>query len=111
MNRNLSLSLTGAALLAPMTDATAQSKQVQHKKPMNIVYIMSDDHSYQTISAYDKRFIETPNLDWIANNGVRFTNSYVANSLSGPSRACMLTGKHSHANGFTDNTKTFDGSQ
>ena len=111
MNRNLSLSLTGAALLAPMTDATAQNKQVQHKKPMNIVYIMSDDHSYQTISAYDKRFIETPNLDWIANNGVRFTNSYVANSLSGPSRACMLTGKHSHANGFTDNTKTFDGSQ
>ena len=111
MNRNLSLSLTGAALLAPMANATAQTKQVKHKKPMNIVYIMSDDHSYQTISAYDKRFIETPNIDWIANNGVRFTNSYVANSLSGPSRACMLTGKHSHANGFTDNTKTFDGSQ
>ena len=111
MNRNLSLSLTGAALLAPMANATAQTKEVKHKKPMNIVYIMSDDHSYQTISAYDKRFIETPNIDWIANNGVRFTNSYVANSLSGPSRACMLTGKHSHANGFTDNTKTFDGSQ
>ena len=42
---------------------------------------------------------------------VRFTNSFVANSLSGPSRACLLTGKHSHANGFTDNTKTFDGGQ
>ena len=80
-------------------------------KQLNIVYIMSDDHSYQTISAYDRRFIETPNIDWIANHGARFTNSFVANSLSGPSRACLLTGKHSHANGFTDNTRTFDGSQ
>lgn len=89
----------------------AQMMGQSTSKPMNIVYIMSDDHSYQTISAYDKRFIDTPNLDWIAENGCRFTNSFVANSLSGPSRACMLTGKHSHANGFTDNTKTFDGSQ
>ena len=50
-------------------------------------------------------------IDRIANEGVRFTNSFVANSLSGPSRACLLTGKHSHKNGFTDNTKRFDGSQ
>lgn len=78
---------------------------------MNIIYIMSDDHSYQTISAYDKRFIQTPNIDRLANEGVRFTNSFVANSISGPSRACILTGKHSHANGFTDNSSTFDGSQ
>ena len=42
------------------------------KKPMNIVFIMSDDHSYQTISAYDKRFINTPNIDWLADNGVKF---------------------------------------
>ena len=68
---------------------------------MNILFIMCDDHSYQTISAYDQRYIETPNIDRIANEGVRFTNSFVANSISGPSRACMLTGKHSHANGFT----------
>lgn len=78
---------------------------------MNVVYIMCDDHSYQTISAYDQRYMQTPNIDRIASEGVRFTNSFVANSLSGPSRACMLTGKHSHANGFTDNTITFDGSQ
>ena len=74
---------------------------------MNIIYIMSDDHSYQTISAYDKRFIQTPNIDRLANEGVRFTNSFVANSISGPSRACILTGKHSHANGFTDNSSTY----
>lgn len=101
-----------AVLLAstPFYKALAQQNN-KVQKPFNIVYIMSDDHSYQTISAYDNRFIETPNIDWIANNGVRFTNSFVANSLSGPSRACMLTGKHSHKNGFTDNTKTFDGTQ
>ena len=101
------LTATGAIALGYAAQIMAQSA----KKPMNIVYIMSDDHSYQTISAYDHRFIETPNIDWIAQHGTRFTNSFVANSLSGPSRACMLTGKHSHANGFTDNTKTFDGSQ
>ncbi|MFI3314134.1 MAG: sulfatase [Rikenellaceae bacterium] len=84
----------------------------QSDKPMNILYIMSDDHSYQTISAYDDRFIETPNIDRIANEGVLFANSFVANSISGPSRACMLTGKHSHANGFmTNEGSIFDGSQ
>ncbi|MBE6268498.1 MAG: sulfatase [Bacteroidales bacterium] len=78
---------------------------------MNILFIMCDDHSYQTISAYDTRYISTPNIDRIAADGVKFANSFVANSLSGPSRACMLTGKHSHTNGFTDNTRSFDGSQ
>ncbi len=78
----------------------------------NIVYIMTDDHTEQMMSCYDNRFVETPNLDRIAADGVKFVNSYVANSLSGPSRACMLTGKHSHKNGFTNNEHgVFDGSQ
>ncbi|MDO5571793.1 MAG: sulfatase [Bacteroidales bacterium] len=80
-------------------------------KKMNILYIMSDDHSYQTISAYDKRYINTPNIDRIANEGVRFCNSFVGNSISGPSRAIMLTGKHSHINGFRNNSDVFDGNQ
>lgn len=105
-------SLTGATMLTSLPACGGGKKAEQNnKKPMNVVYIMCDDHSFQTISAYDRRYIETPNIDRIANEGVRFTNSFVANSLSGPSRACMLTGKHSHANGFTDNTKRFDGSQ
>lgn len=99
------MALTGTTLL----QANAQSKE---KKPLNIVYIMTDDHTAQMMSCYDKRYMHTPNLDRIAEHGVRFTSSYVANSLSGPSRACMLTGKHSHANGFTDNTTcVFDASQ
>ncbi|MDE6624115.1 MAG: sulfatase [Alistipes sp.] len=83
-----------------------------HRRPLNIVYIMTDDHTAQMMSCYDRRFASTPNLDRLAEEGVRFTNSFVANSLSGPSRACMLTGKHSFANRFFDNsTCVFDGSQ
>ncbi len=78
----------------------------------NILYIMTDDHTAQMMSCYDHRNVQTPNLDRIARDGVRFVNSFVANSLSGPSRACMITGKHSHKNGFTNNEHgVFDGSQ
>ena len=83
----------------------------QERKPLNIIYIMSDDHTQQMISCYDKRFGLTPNIDYLAHEGVRFTNSFVANSISGPSRACLLTGKHSHKNGFATNTDIFDGIQ
>lgn len=103
----LCFSMAGTAILS----LTGCSDTKKEDKPMNILYIMCDDHSYQTISAYDTRYISTPNIDRIAADGVRFTNSFVANSISGPSRACMLTGKHSLANGFTDNSSSFDGSQ
>ena len=86
-------------------------KKVEHSHPYNIVFIMSDDHTRQMMSCYDKRHIETPNLDRIADGGVIFTNAFVANSISGPSRACLLTGKHSHKNGKLDNRTAFDGSQ
>lgn len=99
----------GFAAFAAVTSCQQEKEKV---KPLNIVYIMTDDHTAQMMSCYDTRYIETPNLDRIAKDGVRFTNSFVANSLSGPSRACMVTGKHSHANGFTDNTTcVFDSSQ
>lgn len=109
-NFNLLYSVAGLAACTSVMSSCQQKKEVT--KPYNIVYIMTDDHTAQMMSCYDTRYIETPNLDRIANDGVRFTNSFVANSLSGPSRACMITGKHSHANGFTDNTTcVFDGSQ
>ena len=53
------------------------------KRP-NILYIMTDDHTTQMMSCYDKTHVQTPNLDRIARDGVRFVNSFVANSLSGP---------------------------
>ena len=96
-----------SALTLAMLPAAAAAQQ-----RCNIVYIMTDDHTAQMMSCYDHRYVDTPNLDRIASDGVRFVNSYVANSLSGPSRACMLTGKHSHKNGFTNNEHgIFDGSQ
>ncbi len=77
----------------------------------NILFIMTDDHSYQTLSAYNDKLIETPNLDRIAKDGVIFRNSFVGNSICAPSRATMLTGKHTHKNGQINNMVTFDGSQ
>jgi len=81
------------------------------KKP-NIVIIISDDHAYQAISAYSNKLTRTPNIDRIAKAGVTFNKAYVTNSICGPSRAVILTGKYSHKNGFKDNeTSEFDHSQ
>lgn len=82
----------------------------------NIIYIMSDDHAWQAISAYGgplKKFAPTPNIDRIALNGMRFNRCLVTNSISGPCRAVILTGKYSHLNGFIKNEgqAPFDGSQ
>jgi arylsulfatase A-like enzyme len=80
----------------------------------NIVLIFSDDHAYQAISAYgdERRLIETPAIDRIGREGVRFERCLVPNSICGPSRATVLTGKYSHLNGFYNNsTSRFDGGQ
>ena len=77
----------------------------------NILFIMSDDHAFQAISAYGSNVNKTPNLDRIANEGMRFDRCYVTNSICGPCRAVILTGKYSHLNGFERNGRTFDGSQ
>ena len=80
------------------------------KKP-NILFIFTDDHGYQAISAYGSNRNKTPNIDRIASEGMRFENCFVTNSICGPSRAVILTGKHSHLNGFMTNGDRFDGSQ
>lgn len=72
------------------------------QKP-NIVIIISDDHAYQTIGAYGSKYAKTPSIDRIANEGAIFNKAYVTNSICGPSRATILTGKYSHKNGFKDN--------
>lgn len=82
----------------------------EHVRP-NIVYIMTDDHGYQAVSAYGSGLNKTPNLDRIADEGIIFRNSFVCNSICAPSRAALLTGKHSHANGQIDNRVRFDSSQ
>jgi arylsulfatase A-like enzyme len=85
----------------------------QAKQP-NILFIFSDDHAWQSISAYNeaRRLLDTPNFDRLAREGMRFNRCLVPNSICGPSRATILTGKYSHLNGFYNNSNSrFDGSQ
>ena len=91
----------------------AQLTWAQAEARPNILYIMADDHAAHALSCYGSKINQTPNLDRLAAQGMRFENGFVTNALCGPSRACVLTGKYSHINGFPDNKpKTvFDGSQ
>ena len=88
-----------------------QTTEVEQVDRPNIIYIMTDDHGYQAISAYGGQLNETPNIDKIADEGILFTRSFVTNSICSPSRAVMLTGKFSHMNGQQINSQKFDGSQ
>ncbi|MDO5971935.1 sulfatase [Flavivirga aquimarina] len=87
-----------------------ETKEEKPKRP-NIVFIMSDDHAYQAISAYGHKLNNTPNIDRIANEGAIFNRGFVTNSICAPSRAVMLTGKHSHINGKVDNIDPFNWDQ
>jgi arylsulfatase A-like enzyme len=94
------------------------SKQpsVEKLEKPNIVFIMADDHAVAAISAYKDWLSEiapTPNIDRIAQNGMLMTRTFNTNSICGPSRAAILTGKYGHKSGFFKNEKggDFDGSQ
>ena len=105
---------TGRALASPLAIAAALAailcQPLAADRP-NILFIMSDDHGFQAMSCYGSRVNETPNLDRIAEEGMRFDRCYVTNSICGPSRAVILTGKYSHLNGFERNGRTFNGQQ
>lgn len=99
----------GSVLLATCTALPAAET-----KPPNIVFLFADDLTCQAISAYgDKRkLLDTPNMDRIGREGMRFDRCLVTNSICGPSRATILTGKYSHLNGFYNNSNSrFDSSQ
>ena len=116
MNKTLFMSggLIVPALL--LTACAGQKESVSAQKPLNIIHIMTDDHSYQTLSAYGHalgKLAPTPHLDSLAAQGMLFHRAFVENSLSTPSRACLMTGLYSHQNGQRqlgagiDTTKTF----
>ncbi len=98
-----------AALIGITLLSACGQKKVEQQP--NIVFIMSDDHAYQAISAYGYKLNKTPHIDRIANEGALFTRGYVTNSICAPSRAVMLTGKHSFVNGKVDNVQEFDWNQ
>lgn len=92
--------------------ASSSSARLIAADSPNIVFIFTDDHACQSIGAYGSKINQTPNIDRIAREGAVFLNSFCANSICGPSRACVLTGKHSHKNGFYSNGRgPFDGTQ
>lgn len=108
--------LSFAALSCIVVTAQAQQKAAAATQRPNIVYIMCDDHAFQCISAYGSpisKLAPTPNIDRIAERGMRFDRAFVENSLSTPSRACLMTGLYSNQNGQRqlgegiDTTRTF----
>ncbi len=103
---------TGVGLLVLSVAAarTAVAEEPKDARP-NIIFIMADDHGAQAISAYGSRVNQTPQIDRLAKEGVRFANCFCTNSICAPSRAVILTGKHSHINGQKTNAETFDGAQ
>src|SRR5688572_12225551 len=108
----MKLRLAFASLIVVLTTA-GLGFAASPQRP-NILFIFSDDHAYQAISAYgdSRRLLETPNIDRIAKAGMRFDRCLVTNSICGPARATVLTGKYNHLNGFVNNQNcTFDGTQ
>lgn len=103
-----------AFMLQACGQKPAQKVDVQKPTRPNIIYIMADDHATQAISVYGhpiSKLAPTPNIDRIANEGALFKNNFCTNSICGPSRAVVLTGKFSHVNGFRMNGDRFDGNQ
>ncbi len=103
-------------ILVCLTESCISNKALSKNEPKkpNIIFIMADDHATQAISAYGhpiSKLAPTPNIDRIANDGAIFKNNFCTNSICGPSRAVILTGKFSHINGFRMNGDQFDGSQ
>ena len=90
---------------------SCKTEEIELATRPNILFIMSDDHAYQAISAYSDALIQTPNIDRIGKEGMRFTNASVTNSICAPSRATILTGKHTHLNGKINNITPFDTTQ
>jgi len=112
MSTRRSFLKTMACGAAAITSASIFNRCTASAKRPNILFIMTDDHASHAMSCYGSTINKTPNLDRIANNGIRFTNCFCTNSICGPSRAVILTGKHSHINGFTVNEFTkFDPEQ
>jgi len=107
MKKILFASISLLVLIACGTKLSQKSTE----KPPNILFIMSDDHAYQAVSAYGYGLNNTPNIDRIAKEGAIFHKGFVSNSICAPSRAAMLTGKHSFVNGKVDNKQPFDWDQ
>lgn len=104
MSKLLRRGLLGVSLVLGIVLAAGCTPQAARRP--NILFIMADDHAAHAISAYGSRINRTPNLDRLAEGGMRFANAFCTNSICAPSRAVILTGQYSHRNGVIDHNKT-----
>ncbi len=91
--------------------STSRESRADDDPRPNIIFIMADDHAQRAVSCYGSDLMQTPNIDRIAREGVRCTQSFITNAICAPSRAVLLTGTYSHINGLRDNRDVFDGDQ
>jgi len=113
LNRRDFLRMGGLCTTSLLADCRVASQRKTAERP-NIVFIMSDDHASHAVGCYGSRINETPHIDRLAREGMRFENCFCTNSICSPSRAVILTGKYSHINGMIVNIyagRPFDGSQ
>jgi arylsulfatase A-like enzyme len=109
--RSLGVLAGSAGAWAMLPQSIGRGRGAAGQKRPNILFIMSDDHDAHAISCYGSKVNQTPNIDRLAKEGMRFEHCFCTNSLCAPSRAVILTGKYSHLNGLKDNKDTFDGGQ
>ncbi|MDP6119262.1 MAG: sulfatase [Planctomycetota bacterium] len=110
MTTHISIICLAFLAMLPAKEICAEDAKRNPQRP-NILFLFSDDHALRTISAYGGGINNTPNIDRIASEGATFTRSFCTNSICCPSRASILTGKHSHLNGVTGNGSKWDGEQ
>ncbi len=108
--RLVAWTLTASAILN-FVARPADARDAARAKRPNILFVFTDDHCVQAMSCYGSNRNQTPNMDRLAREGMLFHNCFVTNSLCGPSRAVIQTGKYSHLNGFLKNGQRFDNSQ
>ena len=110
IDRRIFLRAAGLGPMAAALSRWASPAEAADEQP-NILFIMADDHASHALSCYGSRINQTPHLDRLASEGMRFDNCFCTNSICAPSRAVILTGRYSHLNGVRDNRATFDASQ
>src|SRR5919199_6107031 len=102
--------LAACAGLVCIGAGTALGAEKPAARP-NILFVFTDDHAAHAIRAYGSKINRTAHIDRLAKEGMLFRNCFCTNAVCAPSRAVILTGKHSHVNGVIDNVAVFDGAQ
>jgi len=103
LTRREALRLAGKAAAAGFMFPLLGEKLFARPKQPNIIFILSDDHRWDALGSMGHPFVQTPNLDRLAKEGVRFSNAFVTTSLCSPSRASFLTGQYAHTHGVQNN--------